>query len=1701
MKTRMPFLLSILLLGLFPGAAHAAPAAIVKVAQPVVLDQPAQWPAITAVQRMTTAGGEAAQWTACFDATHLYLLVRVRDDSPLKNSAGATDPAMVIKGGDAVGFCFESPDKQQERIVAAQVDGQPLVVCYRPVSSRKKPYTFGSPVSTYVMDYVAPLPAARAVFTPIAGGYAVGLALPWKALGLTPREGLEFPFDAQVIFSDPAGTKNIATAWWHSRGNGPACTVDLPSEARLYADLWGTARLFDADPGPQPETASVSDSPVTDPEGLQPVPIIFTLPRACQVSLVIADATGWIVAEPLRAQAMSAGTHTIYWNGRGYRDMPLPPGKYTWRLGYFNGVRSHFYGAVGNSGRPPYPSADKKGSVGGIHGGPAAVAADAGGIYLLHAGEEGEHGLRKVTATGDVRWTRSLGGFGDGRAVTSDGTRAWMIAGFPELALICMDATTGRDLPMGTQPRIPLGDPKKGFGGLAVIGGKAYISVATENQVLVFDLTTGIAEAAIPLPKPGRLCRQDATHMLAISDDTVVRIDLTNRAVTTLIPGLTAPTALTQDATGRLYVAESGAKQQITQFAPDGSSLRSFGKPGGRAATVLKYDPLEFRNIIDLMIDADGQLWFVEAGWTAPRRIGCLTTDGKWVRDYCGPVYCSSGMVVDLDDPSSVYYHLGPSWMKTHIGFSPTHRWQDATWQIEAIYYLSQSGTETPATPDLMLGPASPSFAAGITFVGDNGVKYFWIDGETTYTRGQPAALWRWADDRWRPAGIQAQAGKTGWTDRNGDGLVQDDEYSKTPAPDGGWRWLGRDLTLYGRQGFWKPTRLDERGVPDYDGGVHTPYATRPFPVWLQPLLGNSEVAVSRPGADGAVYYLANLGNGQGRAFWDRASENKLIKVKDGQVQWWVGHHDGSNRGNGDLTFTYNICGIEDGVIVVADVANQYTAYTDDGLTLGWLLTDDNGRPRWSDDSYVSAERFSGQFIKDPKTGKYLLFCGASESLQVREVLGISPKEITRLTGEVTLVSSMPRSTPAKGATLIPYATWECSNGRFNGIDGEDWEWWPRDYDAVTIRDGKRVVGDVRLRRDAGYLHLFADVQQPADFQAGTGNTPAEPAGQADGVELLLGPLVPAHRRAPVAGDTRVFLSARRDAQGRPVGTAWFTRPAGSPVPASPWLRPMTTWGVLEGTPVKEALEAAGTWMPIPGAKVAVARRPDGQGYRLEAEIPLALFPELTTRTPVTFTRWTADNNHWSKRYTEERFDLAGPVRLNVAIFTSDAAGAVRRLPWLPDNAPAMDPGTWGVANGAVKVSWAAQPGATSYRLYRAATANLADARLVETVAQRTQTSDQPGIGTAYYWLTAVDPLGESQFLGPASVTIGEKTTGEPQIRFTGTPEPALLLPQLPELSASTGTTVIRNLTVTAQTLTATVTPAGVTVSTVAMGENQWRLTINVPSTAVPGTRYTVTLTATGEAKRVSFWERFKRFATTRTATEAAKPATAVCLVTVTPVAVAGVMTHTGGTLAIDTAAAAGKPVTTLAWTGQGSVPVTALGTRGYVLFRRNGSADGQPTRTVQAPFTDTFTGGDGFHSGDADGNMQFDLHLPDGTVQPGRDAQGHVRFGSVNSNAGTPGKPETYPGVSYPIQVTDDAEHRLTVFTPAKLDRGAKQRISLRSATGEFPPATVEFDGSQGGAVVQFRFRGSTILTIQQTVGGMGSSDPGANCAALFLD
>lgn len=79
---------------------------------------------------------------------------------------------------------------------------------------------------------------------------------------------------------------------------------------------------------------------------------------------------------------------------------------------------------------------------------------------------------------------------------------------------------------------------------------------------------------------------------------------------------------------------------------------------------------------------------------------------------------------------------------------------------------------------------------------------------------------------------------------------------------------------------------------------------------------------------------------------------------------------------------------------------------------------------------------------------------------------------------------------------------------------------------------------------------------------------------------------------------------------------------------------------------------------------------------------------------------------------------------------------------------------------------------------------------------------------------------------------------------------------------------------------------------------------------------------------------------------------------------------------------------------------------------------------------------------------------------------------------------------------------HFLTLFSNGVGERGAKERFVLQSGEGDAAKtARVEFDGTQGDVIVQFAFVGNVSLLVEQTAGGMGSSTPGANLGALFLD
>ena len=514
-------------------AAPDAPAPIVFSGHTInVNGDDADWKDVSLTQEIKNAQGKiVAQLKLAYDANNFNAILSVRDDSPLKNATSPNDVPMLLKGGDAVGLTFGPANGAgtEQRILFAMLGGKPVAVVYRPLSKAKKPYTFQSPVGKVTHDYVALLPEARIAFKTTPGGYNAEIQIPWAALGYAPREGLVFPFDAQVILSDGAGQTNASTAWWHSVGGAPTATVDLPTEAQLYPALWGKARLYLR----APVVSDGADATNTPPVG---VPIRFSLPRAAKVSLNITDAKGWILRELVTVTPYEAGNHVAYWDGRDEYGDALPPGEYLWKLIYFDGIGSKRIGGAGNSARPPFTTADGKGNLGAAHGFPAALASDSKGVYHLGGTEEGNPGLTKLSIDGFAIWKKSLGGFGTGVAMdATDKFAAMIVKSGGKTNLVTMDPNTGQDAPvLGKTARYELGDDKLAVAGLVIANGKAFYGLTDANRVAVVDLASGEKSEGFSVPAPRELRRFDDTHLLVVSGDKVLNLDVTSGQISTV---------------------------------------------------------------------------------------------------------------------------------------------------------------------------------------------------------------------------------------------------------------------------------------------------------------------------------------------------------------------------------------------------------------------------------------------------------------------------------------------------------------------------------------------------------------------------------------------------------------------------------------------------------------------------------------------------------------------------------------------------------------------------------------------------------------------------------------------------------------------------------------------------------------------------------------------------------------------------------------------------------------------------------------------------------------------------------------------------------------------------------------------------------------------------------------------------------------
>jgi hypothetical protein len=196
-----------------------------------------------------------------FDENNLYVALRARDESPLRNSA--QNLSLLFKSGDAAEVTLgldpaadpkrTGPRAGDLRLLFAAVKGKPVAVLYKPVdpdAPADRHATFSSPVGQTSMDRVEVLADAKvaAQKAPYKDGmfWVLEAAVPWKSLGVEPPPvGAVLRADLGYLQSDENGVQTVGRKYWSGKSQTIIC--DIPSEARLAPALWGQVEVVKPD--------------------------------------------------------------------------------------------------------------------------------------------------------------------------------------------------------------------------------------------------------------------------------------------------------------------------------------------------------------------------------------------------------------------------------------------------------------------------------------------------------------------------------------------------------------------------------------------------------------------------------------------------------------------------------------------------------------------------------------------------------------------------------------------------------------------------------------------------------------------------------------------------------------------------------------------------------------------------------------------------------------------------------------------------------------------------------------------------------------------------------------------------------------------------------------------------------------------------------------------------------------------------------------------------------------------------------------------------------------------------------------------------------------------------------------------------------------------------------------------------------------
>lgn len=973
----------------------------------------------------------------------------------------------------------------------------------------------------------------------------------------------------------------------------------------------------------------------------------YRLPREADVTLGVYDSQGHLVRTLIKDVHRRAGRNTDFWDARDQFGRAVAAGQYRVRGIDHPPITVQPVLSLGNPGTPPWPTADGRGDWLSDEAAPQAAVTDGVNVFLASPGSEKGHAIIAVGPDGRRLWGHDEAVYPRCVSLALDGPHLYALFSGPETQgqgvvgrafLVCLDKRTGApagfsarqaDLRIATWPWVDktaglwdlrvnktftpadyegqtryfandVGEPTEAVG-IAATGERLYISMLTQNRVLVLDAVSGKPLDTIPVPQPVGLRALPDGTILAISAGKIVAIDPASKSVTTRIDhDLAAPHDVTTDRAGNVYVSDWGPSFQVKVFSPQGRLLRAIGTPGGRP-WIGAWDKDGMLLPRGLAVTDDGHLWVAEDD-ASPNRVSVWSAaTGALVRDYLGPAPYGGGGHV-WADPNDVATVLAEGTL-FHVDYAKK------TWMPVATPFRRMSRDEA-FTPNGMNGtPGTRTVTHGgqqYVYVtnGNYSLVVFRRDGLRLRPIAATGCLGRYITDDGSGLSIWDSdigrhmiahyypdffAGHKGdnyvWTDLNGDGRVQPDEMQwahtlsrgdkylpgRLPETTDGWGFgVGPDGAIF-LAGFCGDrnvvSRLDVAGwtpggVPRYDLAAAKPIILTPSDEGVQGLYVSDDdrLFVTRPYEWNKAKRALDCYDRNGALLWSFAAPAGRQQADDWLADNVIGEFR-EPRGERVLaTWLWH--------------ANYKPfLFTSDGLYLASLLDDTRLGPTatW-DESYKN-------YFQAPDGTAYIVN-GANDAFHLNKIIGLD--HLHRFSGTVMVTAADVRAAqrPRPALPRLPrpvlHIAWLSTPPSVDGSLG-DWDL----NGGAALRGSKGRAARVALGRDAANLYLAYDVRGTHLVNKGGDWRTLFISGDCVDLMLHVGPWKP--HFAPTEGDERLLLGVF---QGRPIAVLY--RPV-VPGTASPTR--------LMGATIDRIVR-------LPSAHVAFRRA--AQGYTLEASVPLA---------------------------------------------------------------------------------------------------------------------------------------------------------------------------------------------------------------------------------------------------------------------------------------------------------------------------------------------------------------------------------------------------------------------------------------------------------------------------------------------------------------